>query len=346
MAQRTLALIAASACMAATFALAAPPDPKAQAEVDRGLEISKTKPNSDEEAACYETAVQIDPRYASAWFNLGFVYLEQSKNTNPGHAAVLRDKAAKCFETCAELDPKRVEARYNAYLALSSLKTEQGAHAQPERTARDLRQYLESAPQAKNHDALQKALGELEREIANLKRAEVLDFTPAKTIVAKLAAPVQRGASPYQGGRVPLRVLFDHDSAEIRSDQAPQLNEIASALKDPSLQGAQIRVEGHTDSDGDALYNQALSERRAQAIVERLARQGGIERSRLAAKGYGESRAIRPNDTPENKQVNRRVELVNVTKEASAVSEIRRSAGDPVMDSLWTFDPSAGGGER
>lgn len=69
-----------------------------------------------------------------------------------------------------------------------------------------------------------------------------------------------------------------------------------------------IRVDGHTDSDGAAAYNQALSERRATAVRERLVA-AGIDAERLEVKGFGESTPVVPNDSRENKRRNRRVEL-------------------------------------
>ena len=72
--------------------------------------------------------------------------------------------------------------------------------------------------------------------------------------------------------------------------------------------GVRIRVDGHTDSDGAAAYNQGLSERRAAAVRERLVA-AGIDADRLEIKGFGESNPVAPNDSAANKRRNRRVEL-------------------------------------
>jgi outer membrane protein OmpA-like peptidoglycan-associated protein len=69
-----------------------------------------------------------------------------------------------------------------------------------------------------------------------------------------------------------------------------------------------VEIAGHTDSDGSELYNLRLSQARAQAVVDYLVSRG-ISPDRLVARGYGESRPVAPNDTPENKQKNRRTEL-------------------------------------
>jgi uncharacterized protein (TIGR02145 family) len=75
-------------------------------------------------------------------------------------------------------------------------------------------------------------------------------------------------------------------------------------------------VQGHTDSDGDNDLNQKLSEDRAQTVMEQLVSMG-ISKERLSFKGYGESKPVAPNDTPEGKASNRRVEFVKKSGAAS-----------------------------
>jgi OOP family OmpA-OmpF porin len=67
-------------------------------------------------------------------------------------------------------------------------------------------------------------------------------------------------------------------------------------------------VAGHTDSIGTEEYNQDLSVRRAESVADYLV-QNGVSRDRLRVVGYGETRPKVPNDTPENRQQNRRVVL-------------------------------------
>ena len=70
----------------------------------------------------------------------------------------------------------------------------------------------------------------------------------------------------------------------------------------------EVEIQGHTDSIGDAAYNQGLSEKRAKAIMDYLASHG-IASYRLSAKGYGETLPIASNDTEEGRAKNRRVQL-------------------------------------
>lgn len=112
-------------------------------------------------------------------------------------------------------------------------------------------------------------------------------------------------------GRVSLRgILFETGSARIQPESTPTLLEIGELLtRRPELR---IRIEGHTDSVGDAASNQALSERRAEAVRAFLLRSAGIDASRLEAVGLGQGSPVDVNDTPEGRQNNRRVELVRL----------------------------------
>jgi len=102
-------------------------------------------------------------------------------------------------------------------------------------------------------------------------------------------------------------IHFDTGKATIQPDSENVLGEIAKLLQqDPDLK---LRVEGHTDSQGNAAANQALSERRAQAVVAWLVTHE-VGASRLMAKGLGPSKPIADNSTEEGRAKNRRVELV------------------------------------
>src|SRR6185369_10677307 len=96
-------------------------------------------------------------------------------------------------------------------------------------------------------------------------------------------------------------VNFDFDKAIIRSDGKPVLDAAIQALKEQS--DVRISVEGHTDAVGTDAYNQRLSERRAQAVVDYLAA-GGIARSRISARGYGESKPVASNETEDGRAQN------------------------------------------
>ena len=103
-------------------------------------------------------------------------------------------------------------------------------------------------------------------------------------------------------------ILFDFNSDRIKPESTPTLREIGEMLQDHD--DMSLLIEGHTDAEGEDSYNQELSERRAQAVVKYLVAEYGIDGSRLAAEGFGETMPAADNTTPEGRQQNRRVELV------------------------------------
>jgi outer membrane protein OmpA-like peptidoglycan-associated protein len=104
------------------------------------------------------------------------------------------------------------------------------------------------------------------------------------------------------------RIYFDDDRDTIRSVSAPVLDQLADVIRTLGP-GVRVLVEGHTDDTGNAAYNVDLSHRRARAVVEYLAARG-VPRARLDFNGYGASRPLAPNDSPEGRALNRRVEFL------------------------------------
>jgi OOP family OmpA-OmpF porin len=104
-----------------------------------------------------------------------------------------------------------------------------------------------------------------------------------------------------------LTVEFGFDSDEITGVAFQEMLELLRFLREyPS---AEAVIEGHSDSIGADAYNQALSERRARSVLEALVN-SGIDRERLSARGYGETRPVASNDTEEGRAQNRRVTVV------------------------------------
>jgi outer membrane protein OmpA-like peptidoglycan-associated protein len=101
-------------------------------------------------------------------------------------------------------------------------------------------------------------------------------------------------------------ILFDYNSSALRSASRTTLNELATNFE--QYPDNRIVVEGHTDSSGTDVYNQKLSEQRASSVADYLIDRGVAARS-ITVYGYGESRPKSSNDTPEGRQLNRRVEI-------------------------------------
>lgn len=103
-------------------------------------------------------------------------------------------------------------------------------------------------------------------------------------------------------------VLFASAKWDLLPAAQVKLNEVANALtrEDPL---SKIVVEGHTDSQGQAVYNQDLSQRRAQAVRDYLVTRG-IASDRIVAQGFGPTRTVADNNSAEGRANNRRVEII------------------------------------
>ncbi len=102
-------------------------------------------------------------------------------------------------------------------------------------------------------------------------------------------------------------VQFQTNSDQLTADSKAVLDKVAASLK-ARADVTSVQVIGHTDSRGDAGYNQALSEKRAKAVAAYLVSQG-VDEGILSAKGMGESSPVADNNTAEGRSKNRRVEL-------------------------------------
>ncbi|GEK73475.1 MULTISPECIES: OmpA family protein [Halomonas] len=105
---------------------------------------------------------------------------------------------------------------------------------------------------------------------------------------------------------MPSSVTFGFDSSELTMQARNALNDVSSVLT--QYPETRVNIAGHTDSTGDASYNQRLSERRAQAVGSYLS-QSGVASNRLYMNGYGENQPVASNETEAGRAQNRRVEI-------------------------------------
>lgn len=106
---------------------------------------------------------------------------------------------------------------------------------------------------------------------------------------------------------LPDRVLFDHDSADLKPDIRASISRTAASLLRVGITRA--RVEGHTDATGSIEYNQRLSYQRAASVASVL-QASGYQASDLILAGLGESMPIADNATEEGRAQNRRVTVI------------------------------------
>jgi outer membrane protein OmpA-like peptidoglycan-associated protein/tetratricopeptide (TPR) repeat protein len=109
------------------------------------------------------------------------------------------------------------------------------------------------------------------------------------------------------GSNIALRnVFFNTGKWEVKDDSYAELARLISLMADvPALK---IEISGHTDNVGAESFNELLSQRRADAVVNYLVEKG-IDKKRLSAKGYGQSKPVDSNDTAEGRALNRRTEF-------------------------------------
>jgi outer membrane protein OmpA-like peptidoglycan-associated protein len=118
-------------------------------------------------------------------------------------------------------------------------------------------------------------------------------------------------------------LLFDFDSAALRSGARSDLREFANSMQD--YPETEILVVGHTDSKGSAEYNMGLSERRAGSAADFLIDQG-LSADRLRTEGRGETEPVATNDTEAGRQQNRRVEVAIFASEEYREDAKRQAA--------------------
>jgi outer membrane protein OmpA-like peptidoglycan-associated protein len=108
---------------------------------------------------------------------------------------------------------------------------------------------------------------------------------------------------------MPGAITFGFDSSQLQPQFRPVLDDLAMTLNEYNQ--TIVEVAGHTDSVGDAAYNQRLSEQRAATVAGYLAGRG-VMRDRMITIGAGETRPIASNDTEAGRAQNRRVEITLV----------------------------------
>ena len=170
--------------------------------------------------------------------------------------------------------------------------------------------------------ALNDELAKSTRKLAEAKEALEKKSSEYENLAQSLKQEISEGKiqlSELQGRmtvQLKDKILFASGSTRVNKEGQEALRKIAEALK--TVQGRIIRVEGHTDDvpmpkDGPFPSNWELSLARAMAVVRAL-QDSGVDPTVLSAAGYGQYQPIAPNDAPENRSLNRRIEIVLAPK--------------------------------
>jgi outer membrane protein OmpA-like peptidoglycan-associated protein len=152
-------------------------------------------------------------------------------------------------------------------------------------------------------------------------------------------APVPEPRVELRDDRIVIneKIQFAYDDDRILPASFGLLDEVGKVIKqNPQLK--KIEIGGHASTEGSDEHNLHLSDRRAQAVMKHLVEQAGVEAERLAARGYGETRpVIHPDDTEEQREVNRRVEFLIVEQDAVE----RRAEADSTTGAETAAEPVA-----
>ena len=124
-----------------------------------------------------------------------------------------------------------------------------------------------------------------------------------------------RGVGKIEGSSKPainLRVQFATNSDVILPQYHTTLKELGKALTSPELAPYRFEIQGHTDNVGSDQQNERLSQKRAESVKRYLVQSAAVPAERVTAAGYGKREPMAPNDTPEGRSKNRRVQVVNL----------------------------------
>jgi len=144
-------------------------------------------------------------------------------------------------------------------------------------------------------------------KIAKAANGEYFDAKNSSNLneyINKITKKLNILSNNWNGDTYKFNINFDSGSAKIKPKYIPQIKRLAQYLKNTGY-GAEL--QGHTDSVGDAKYNEKLSQKRAQAVVDKLI-EYGVDKNKIYAVGYGEYAPIASNSNARGRYLNRRVE--------------------------------------
>jgi outer membrane protein OmpA-like peptidoglycan-associated protein len=207
---------------------------------------------------------------------------------------------AEAAEAKRKADAQAAEAKRAADAETkrqAELAAAKQAQMQAEADAAALKAKVEADALKAKEDAA-KAEAERARQAAADLRAQLLE--QFNRVLPTTDTP--RGLQVNMGD-----VLFDTAKFNLRMEAQLGLAKLSGIVL--SHPGLKLAVEGYTDTTGTAAFNQTLSEQRANAVRDYLIQQG-LDAASVSAQGFGPANPVASNDTPKNRQQNRRVEII------------------------------------
>lgn len=153
-----------------------------------------------------------------------------------------------------------------------------------------------------------------EKQLVDRLRSRSISVEPAQPPTADERAQIAEVARDKP--TIDLEILFEYNSADISPKAVPALIALGNALSRQELKGSVFLINGHTDAAGGADYNQLLSQRRANSVRRVLIEQYKLAPDTLIATGFGKEQLKDPANPLG--EVNRRVQIVNTTVQATA----------------------------
>jgi outer membrane protein OmpA-like peptidoglycan-associated protein len=233
-------------------------------------------------------------------------------------------------ENLYQSDAEPAEVSHQAYLALQrtaiakEIALQKAAEETIEAVSSERAKVLLEARTKEAERATKRA--EEQTALLATKTAEAQEAADAARAAEERAKQLEAEVAQLQGVKserglvITLGdVLFDTGKAELKGGAVATIGKIANFMH--TYPTRKLLIEGFTDSRGSDAFNRDLSERRANAVRSALTAVG-VEGERIAVRGYGEGYPVASNDTPEGRQLNRRVEVI-ISDEDGRIQERR-----------------------
>jgi outer membrane protein OmpA-like peptidoglycan-associated protein len=249
---------------------------------------AKSAVNAGRSIEYLHRSLEVCPNF-NAWYMLGLLYKDQAKMKEAMTAFVQAWQTAATPKAAASALARRGELLAATGKSFPALRAIEAAK----------RLYPAPVP-----DWLEKAL-------ENIRTRYYRSGMTADAIASALQADAQireeRKFAIRPGVNIPVQ--FEFDRSELNISGVRQVAELGEALTRDSIRSWSFLLVGHTDKRGPTVYNQILSERRAQSVRTELERQYPALVGRLKTEGRGESEVLYDGDTETEHMLNRRVKV-------------------------------------